>query len=50
MFLQVMTDAGDIAGNFNTVGETNSCDLSERGVRLLRAGCRNLCAYASLLR
>ena len=36
MLLQIVTDAGNVSGNLDTVGEADSGDLSERGVRLLR--------------
>ena len=50
MLLQVVADARDIGTDLDTVGKTNSGDLTERGVRLLR--CRSLDggAYAALLR
>ena len=50
VLLKVVTDSGNVGGCLKSVCKSYSCDLSERGVRLLRAGCRNLCAYASLLR
>ena len=50
VFLQVMTDTGDVAQSFHTVGETNLGDLTDSGVRLLRGTGLNLGAYAALLR
>jgi len=50
VLLKVMTDTGDVGGSLHAVGQTNSCDLTKSGVRLLRAGGGNLGANASLLR
>ena len=50
MLLKVVTFTGNVAGYFNTVRKTNSGDLTQSGVRLLRGSCLNSGAYASLLR
>ena len=50
VLLKVVSDSGNVGGRLKSVGKSYSCDLTERGVRLLRAGGRYLCAYASLLR
>ncbi len=50
VFLQVVTDTGNVAPNFDTVGKSYSCNLSLCGVRLLRSLDSNLGANASLLR
>ena len=49
VFLQVVTDTGDVAGSFHTVGQTNLGDLTDSRVRLLGGGGMNLGAYATLL-
>jgi hypothetical protein len=36
VFLKVVTFTTDVCGNFLTVGKTHTCDLPQRGVRLLR--------------
>jgi len=50
VLLQVVSDAGDIGGCLDTVGQTDSRDLTQSGVRLLRGSRGNLGANASLLR
>ena len=50
VLLQVVADAGDISGNFISVGEAHTGDLSQRGVRLLRGRGSDGGANASLLR
>jgi hypothetical protein len=50
VLLEVVTDTGDVGGSLQTVGQTDSRDLTKSGVRLLRAGGGNLGANASLLR
>ncbi len=50
VLLKVMTDTGDVAGCFHTVGKSYSCDLTESRVRLLGSRSGNLGAYASSLR
>ena len=50
VLLKVVTDTGDVAGSFHSVGKSYSGDLTESGVRLFRRGSRNLCANAALLR
>ena len=49
VFLQVVSDSRNVDGCFQTVGQTDSRDLSHCGVRLLRAGGGDLRANASLL-
>src|SRR5271156_3265076 len=36
VLLQVVADAGDISGDFHTIGQANAGDLTQRRVRLLR--------------
>jgi hypothetical protein len=50
VFLQVVTDTGNVAPYFDTVGKSYSGNLSLCGVRLLRSLDSNLGANASLLR
>ena len=50
VLLQIVADTRNIDGTFHTVYKSYSCDLAERGVRLLRRSRRNGQAYASLLR
>ena len=50
VLLKVVTDTGDVAGSFHTVGESYSGDLTKSRVRLLGGGRSNLGANASLLR
>ena len=50
VLLKVVSDAGDIGGCLDTVGQTDSRDLTQSGVRLLRGSRGNLGANASLLR
>ena len=50
VLLKVVSDSGNVGGCLKSVCKSYSGDLTERGVRLLRAGCGYLCAYASLLR
>ena len=45
-----VADARDVASTFNTVGQANTGDLTERGVRLLRRGGLDGEADAALLR
>ena len=49
VFLQFVSDTGNISCNFITVRKLNSGNLSHRGVRLLRGLSTNGCAHASLL-
>jgi hypothetical protein len=49
VLLEVVSDTGDVGGSLQTVGQTDSRDLTKCGVRLLRAGGGNLGANASLL-
>ena len=50
LLLQVVTLAGDVARDFDAVGETDTSDLAKRGVRLLRRGGVNANTHAALLR
>src|SRR5699024_1638237 len=50
VLLQVVAYAWNVAGNFDTIGQLNSCDFSQRGVWLLRCHSLNSGANASLLR
>ncbi len=38
VLLEIMTDTGDIGGDFISIGKTHPCDFSQRGVRLLGRG------------
>ncbi len=37
VFLEVMADAWNVGGDFESVGQTNAANLAERGVRFLRS-------------
>ena len=50
VLLQIVTDTRNVDRTFHTVHQSYSCDLAERGVRLLGRCRRNGQAYASLLR
>ena len=50
VLLKIVAFARDVGCHFDSVGKTNSGDLSERGIRLLRRRCLNGCADAALLR
>lgn len=50
VLLQVVTDARNVSGNFDTVGESYTSNLSKSRVRLLRCGRLHLSADASALR
>lgn len=50
VLLQIVTDTRNVDRTFHTVHQSYSCDLAERGVRLLGRSRRNGQAYASLLR
>jgi hypothetical protein len=50
VLLQVVAFAADVSGDFLAVGETYTCNLTERGVRLLRGDGLYLEANATLLR
>ena len=41
VLLQVVTNTGDISGNFHTVGQTHTGDLTQCGVGLLGGGGTN---------
>jgi hypothetical protein len=49
VLLQVVTDTGNVSGDFHTVGQTNTGDLTQSGVRLLRSRSTNCGADTSLL-
>ena len=49
VLLQVVADTGDVSGNFVAVGQTDTGDLTQSGVRLLRGGGTDCGADASLL-
>ena len=48
MLLQVVPDAGDIGGDFDSIGQTDSGNFSQGGIRLLWRHGLNRCAHASL--
>src|SRR5215469_3015449 len=50
VLLQVMADAGNIGGHFNSVGEPHARDFAQRRVRLLGSLRVHACADAALLR
>jgi hypothetical protein len=50
MLLKVVSFTRDIAGHFNSVRKTNSGDLSQSRVRLLRGSRLHCGTYATLLR
>jgi len=50
MLLKVVTDTGDIGGDLHPVGEPDTSDLAQRGVRLLRRGGENTDANPPFLR
>src|SRR6516165_7246605 len=50
MFLQIVTLAGDVAGHFEAVGQTDARNFAQRRIRFFR-GCRvDARAYPALLR
>ena len=49
VFLQRMTYAGDVSGHFVTIGQTDTGDLTQCGVGLLRSRSTDCGADASLL-
>ena len=49
VFLEIVTNTGNVARNLKTVGQTNSREFTQSRVRLLRRGRRNFGADASLL-
>ena len=49
VLLQVVADTGNVGGHFVTVGETNTGDLTQSGVRLLRSRGTHSGADAALL-
>jgi hypothetical protein len=49
VLLQVVANTRDISGNFHTIGQTHTGDLTQSGVRLLGAGGTNSGTYATLL-
>ena len=50
MFLQIMSDAGNIRSYFDSVREPDAGDFSQRRVRLLGRGCVDTRAHPSFLR
>jgi hypothetical protein len=50
VFLKVVTFAADIGTDFTPIGESDSSDLSKRGVRLLRSLSLHLKTHTSALR
>jgi len=50
VLLQVVTDTGDVAGTFDLVGQTYTCNLTQCGIRLLGGLSLNRQADAALLR
>ena len=49
VLLEVVADTGDISGDLVAVGQANTGDLTQCGVRLLRSGSTNSGADAALL-
>ena len=49
VLLQVVADAGDVSGNFHTVGQANTGDLTQCGVGLLGGGGTDCGADTTLL-
>ena len=49
VFLKVVAFAGDVSGNFDTVGQAHTGDLTESGVRLLGGGGVHAGAHAAAL-
>jgi hypothetical protein len=50
VLLQVMADSGDIARDFDIIGQTDSSHLAESGVGFFRCGGKNSRADTSFLR
>ena len=50
VLLQIVTNTGDVSGDFDPVGQSDSGDLSQCRIRFLRGDGLNGCANASLLR
>jgi hypothetical protein len=50
VFLKVVAFAADVGTDFTPVGESDSSDLAERGVRLLRSLSLHLKTHTSTLR
>src|SRR3954465_8926660 len=50
VLLQVVALARDVGGDFHAVGQTHTCDLAKRRVRLLRRGCVDARANSTPLR
>lgn len=48
MFLEIVSFAGDVCGNFHAVGEADTRDLSDCGVRLTRRLGRDTSADTAL--
>jgi hypothetical protein len=45
-----VANAWNVSGDFHAVSETDPGDFTQRGIRLLRRGCFNLCAHPPPLR
>jgi len=50
VFLQVVSFTRDVGGDFDTAGETNACNLAQRGVGLLGGGGEHARADTATLR
>jgi len=50
VFLQVVTDAGNVGGDFHGVGEPHARYFAQSGVRFLRRLRVNADAYSALFR
>ncbi len=50
MLLKIVTDAGNVRIDFMLIRQTNTCDFTKRGVRLLRRGGLHYCAHTAFLR
>ena len=49
VLLQVVADTGDVSGNFHTVGQANTGDLTQCGVRLLGVFSCNILLLAAVI-
>ena len=50
VFLEVVTFTGDISSDFHAIGQTDTSNLAESGVRFLRGGRGDLDAHTTLER
>jgi hypothetical protein len=39
VFLEVVTNSGNVSGNFDSIGQSHSGNLSKGGIRFLGSGC-----------